>query len=90
VWPPDALVPGVSPKQGGLGMAEPTRSDPVNYLSSFVRMGPAFVSRKEDLPWAKNSLQEVRSGALCRALQVGYGRSSGALIPRYRARPSVA
>ena len=62
-------------------MAEPTRSDPVNCLSNFVLTGPTVVSLKEDLPWPKKSLQEVRSGALRRALQVGHGRSSGTLIP---------
>jgi hypothetical protein len=62
-------------------MAEPTRSDPVNCLSNFVLTGSAVVSPKEDLPRPKNSLQEVRSGASRRTLQVGYGRSSGTLIP---------
>jgi hypothetical protein len=35
VWPPDALVPGVSPREEGLGMDEPSRSarrQPLSFL----------------------------------------------------------
>jgi hypothetical protein len=58
VWSPDALVPGVSPMEEGLGMVETSRSDPVQHLSNFVRTAPPFVGRIEEgtrpcLPFAE-------------------------------------
>jgi hypothetical protein len=78
---PDALVPGVSPRWEGLGMAEPSRSDLVEHLLNFVRMTPSFVSHREELSWLNNILQEMRSATLRHALQVGYDTSYGELIP---------
>jgi hypothetical protein len=48
VWPPDALVLGVSPTQEGLGMVEPSRSDPVKRLSNLTRTAPPLVGRREE------------------------------------------
>jgi hypothetical protein len=48
VWPPDALVPGVSPRQEGLGMVEPSRSDPIERLSNLAVTDPPFVGRRAE------------------------------------------
>src|SRR4029450_11133981 len=62
VWPPDALGSGVSPRWKGLGMAEPSRSDPLNRRSNFVRTAPSCVSCREEFAWLRNILQEVFAG----------------------------
>jgi hypothetical protein len=69
VWPPDALVPGVSPRWKGLGMAEPSRLDPVKRLSNFVRTAPSFVRHRAEFSWLRNILQEIRSATSRHALQ---------------------
>jgi hypothetical protein len=43
-------------------MAEPSRSDPLNRLSNFVRTAPSFVSCREEFAWLRNILQEVLAG----------------------------
>jgi hypothetical protein len=50
-------------------MAGPSRSDPVEHLSNFVRTTPSFVSHREELSWLKSILQEMRSATLRHALQ---------------------
>jgi hypothetical protein len=64
-------------------MAEPSRSDPVEHLSNFVRTTPSFVRRREELSRLKNILQEMWSGTLRHPLQVGDDARYGEPIPLY-------
>jgi hypothetical protein len=50
-------------------MVKPSRSDPVQHLSNFVRTVPSLLSHSEEFSWLKNILQEVRSATLRPALQ---------------------
>jgi hypothetical protein len=43
-------------------MVEPSRSVPIKRLLNFVRMGLPFISRREQLAWLENTLQEMLAG----------------------------
>jgi hypothetical protein len=53
-------------------MAEPSRSDPVKYLSNVSRTIASSASRREDFCWLNTLQQEMRSATLCPALHVGH------------------
>jgi hypothetical protein len=58
VWsPPDALVPGVSPRREGLGMVEPSRSDPVEHLSNIAMTASSSVGPREEPTGLESTLQ---------------------------------
>jgi hypothetical protein len=61
-------------------MAEPSRLDPVEHPSNFVRTTASEVSHREELSWLEKILLEMWSATLRRAPQDGCDRGYGDLI----------